>query len=47
MPNYYFLEKIFFIGPILGKLYSVYAERGFSCKLGEKIFVKKLKYDPS
>jgi hypothetical protein len=35
MPNYYFLQKKFSIGPVLGKLssyraYSVYAERGFS-----------------
>ncbi len=36
----------FFIGPLLEKLrsyraYSVYAERGFSCKSSEKFFLQK------
>jgi hypothetical protein len=46
IPTYYFLEIFFFIGPILEKLhsfrvYSVYAERGFSFKLGEKFLFNK------
>ncbi len=51
MPNYNLLEKILFIGPILGKLrsfptYSVYTKRGFSSSQVKKIFQKNSNMTP-
>jgi hypothetical protein len=46
MPNYHFQENIFFYSTnireatIIPQILSI-AERGFSCKLGEKMFSQK------